>query len=157
MKAPRCVHATTVSIGGQGVLIRGKPGSGKSELALLLIYHVGVGVLHQPPAELVADDQTELYEEGGRLLARPPLALAALLEVRGLGIVTMPYRKSVPLKLVVDLAPAAEIARMPEPSSLETVIEGHRLPLLKLDPTRASAAARVRLRLHLLPGPGMQP
>ena len=42
------VHGTSVSIDGDGVLFRGPSGSGKSDLALRVIYHGG---------QLVADDQ----------------------------------------------------------------------------------------------------
>ncbi|MEN8196664.1 MAG: hypothetical protein ABFS30_09120, partial [Pseudomonadota bacterium] len=56
----RQVHATCVEISGCGVLIRGAPGSGKSDLALRLI---------EEGARLVADDRTDVAVVQGRLVA----------------------------------------------------------------------------------------
>ena len=53
------IHATAVVISNRCVLLRGRSGAGKSDLALRLI---------DGGAILVADDQTELIrEEGGTL------------------------------------------------------------------------------------------
>ncbi|WP_040850329.1 HPr kinase/phosphorylase, partial [Nitrospirillum viridazoti] len=73
------VHATCVSVGGAGVLLRGASGSGKSDLALRL---VDAGAL------LVADDQVALAADptATLLTATAPERLAGLIEVRGLGI-----------------------------------------------------------------------
>src|SRR5947207_2280429 len=54
------VHGTCVAIDGEGVLLRGRPGSGKSDLALRLI---------DGGALLVADDQTELSRRGDAIAA----------------------------------------------------------------------------------------
>jgi hypothetical protein len=99
------IHATCVRLeraarafdapSGAGVLLLGKSGSGKSDLALRLI---GRG------ARLVADDRTELRCERGRLVARAPAKIAGLIELRGVGIVAMPRALSAPIALVVDLS-----------------------------------------------------
>ncbi|MEW5728822.1 MAG: HPr kinase/phosphatase C-terminal domain-containing protein [Pseudomonadota bacterium] len=130
------VHATTVEIDGHAVLLRGASGSGKSDLALRLI---------DGGAVLVADDQTELVSEGGRLFAGVPAAIAGLLEVRGLGILRVAHRDRVPLALVVDLVPAREVERLPEPQS--AVFLGVTVPLARLHAFEASAAAKVRLAI----------
>jgi len=67
------VHATAVALGLAGekfgaardaaVLLVGRPGSGKSDVALRLI---ALG------AKLVSDDQTALFLEQGRLFAAAP-------------------------------------------------------------------------------------
>jgi serine kinase of HPr protein (carbohydrate metabolism regulator) len=57
------VHGTTVALEGEGVLLRGPSGSGKSDLALRLI---------DGGARLVADDQTELTRTANGLIARSP-------------------------------------------------------------------------------------
>src|SRR5690242_15181364 len=100
-------HGTCVEIGGVGVLLRGPPGSGKSDLALRLI---------DRGARLVADDQTELRREGAAVLASAPPSIAGRIEVRGVGILELPQAPSVALGLVVDLVPAADIERLPEPA-----------------------------------------
>jgi serine kinase of HPr protein (carbohydrate metabolism regulator) len=57
------VHATCVAIDGRGILIRGRSGAGKSDLALRLI---------DRGARLVSDDYTILAASGGRLRAAAP-------------------------------------------------------------------------------------
>ncbi len=126
---------TCVAIGGRGVLLRGPSGSGKSDLALRLI---------DGGAELVADDRIELEPGAGTVIASAPPAIRGLLEVRGIGVVRLPYRRSVPVALVVDLVDPPP-ARLPAPGT--ATIQGHALPVIRLTAQGASAAARVRLAL----------
>ena len=97
------VHATCVDVDGVGVLLRGPPGSGKSDLALRLI---------SDGALLVADDRAELTAEQGRITVSPPPEIAGLIEVRGLGVLPLDHRDAAPLGLVLDLVPAAEVERL---------------------------------------------
>lgn len=131
------IHATAVLVGAKAILIRGPSGSGKSCLALDLIGLAEAGVI--PFARLVADDRVDLKMEGGRLVVRPPAALAGLVERRGEGIVPMPFEPCAVAGLVVDLQ-ADDAARMPESESLWTVLCGVRLPRLPVargsDPVR---------------------
>ncbi len=143
------VHATCVEIEGRGVLIRGKPGSGKSDLALRLMDMPGCGIGEVPwQARLVADDQVEIFRVGEKLVAQAPEQLAGLLEIRGLGIVRVKPVASVPLVLVVDLDGLAE--RLPGFGSDTADFLGKRLPLLYLSPFAASAVARLRAGLQLV-------
>jgi len=128
MHALRQVHGSCVSRDGDGVLLIGPPGSGKSDLVLRLLSR---------DFTLVADDRVDI--DAG--VASPPAALAGLLEVRGLGIVRLPYTPSARLALVVQLGPAAE--RLPSP----TWDAGLGLPTIRLDPSVASAPERVALAL----------
>ena len=79
------IHGTCVAFADgdhwSAVLLQGRSGVGKSDLALRLI---DVG------ASLVADDQVALAAVDGRVTASAPDRLAGLLEVRGLGIVKQP-------------------------------------------------------------------
>lgn len=131
------VHGSSVTIDGRGILLRGPSGSGKSDLALRLI---------DQGAMLVADDQTELSRNGDRLEMKAPPTIAGMIEVRGVGIIPMPHIGSAALDLVVDLAPASEVERLPEPRFCE--FEGVSVPLLALDPFTASAPAKLRLALR---------
>jgi HPr kinase/phosphorylase len=131
------LHATCVQLGGVGVVLLGASGVGKSDLALRLI---DAGAL------LVADDQLEVEAGPTGLLGRPAERLAGLLEVRGLGILRLPYCRVSPLGLVVELDAATQAPRLPEPSTYP--ILGTELPCLRLDPRQASAAAKVRLALR---------
>lgn len=92
---PPLLHqATCVAIAGRGVLIEGPPGSGKSSLALALIDR-GAG--------LVGDDGVALATRSGRLLASPAPATAGLIEIRNVGLITLPFEKEVPVALVLLL------------------------------------------------------
>jgi HPr kinase/phosphorylase len=129
------VHGTCVELGGAGILLRGPSGSGKSDLALRLI---------DGGAVLVADDQVELRREGETVRASAPASLRGKMEVRGVGIVGMTARDGAALALVIDLA-GPPVERLPEPASQDLL--GVALPLLRLDPFEASAAAKVRVAL----------
>lgn len=87
---------------------------------------------------LVADDRVEI-EQG---VARPPDALSGLLEVRGLGIVRMPFLASARLRLAVQMGHGP---RLPEPRTEPRF----GLPLVHIDPSGPSAAQRVALALDL--------
>lgn len=146
-----CLHATTISLSGSGILIRGPSGSGKSSLALQLLESQGSGLgMASIAASLVADDQTELCKRNGKVYASPPLSIAGLLEVRGHGILRLPFERDVAVGLVVDLQPASAIARLPLPTELETELMGVKLPCIAIDPSFNSAASRVRVAwVHL--------
>ena len=123
------VHATCVEWLGRGVLIRGKPGAGKSDLALRLV---------DAGAVLVADDQVVLKNG----VASAPARLQGLLEVRGFGIVKLPFVEKTAIALTVDLCAPDEIERLPER------FDG----FLRLDPFCASAVAKIKLALLTIAG-----
>ena len=106
------IHASCVDILGQGLLITGMSGSGKSDLCLRLIMEQG--------AKLVADDRVNLrlYQEG--LSATAPTILQGLIEVRGVGIISFPFCKQTSIKLVINLVKDFEqVERMPEQKFFE--------------------------------------
>jgi HPr kinase/phosphorylase len=129
------VHASAVLVGSRAVVIRGAAGSGKSRLALALIEAAETGALRF--ARLVADDRADLQVCHGRLLVRPPPALAGMIEVRGLGIRRVAFEPMAVVGMVVDLD-ATDAARMPASPALQTEIEGIRLPRI---PVAAGANA----------------
>lgn len=130
------IHATCVEMDGKGVLLMGPPGSGKSDLALRLI---------DGGARLVADDRTDLVLNDDKLTARAPKELAGKIEVRGIGIVALDTVQDIPVALVIEMAPAEELERIPDPASFEVL--GARIPRVRLDPFQASATAKVRVAL----------
>lgn len=132
------LHATCVAIDGTGVLLRGPSGSGKSDLALRLI---------DGGATLVADDQTMLMTQGRLILAAAPAGIAGKLEVRGLGIVALPYAGASPVGLVLDLVERCAVERLPPPQRAE--ILGLSVPARCLWPFAASAPAQVRLAVAM--------
>lgn len=137
---PEPYQATGVALGVAGafqaLLIEGPPGSGKSSLALALI---------DRGAALVGDDGVLLERREGRLWALPPPAIAGLLEVRNVGIVTLPA-VAAPVSLVVRLDSEA-------PRFVETAeaidLAGARLPLIRLCPGSPVLALRAERALAL--------
>jgi HPr kinase/phosphorylase len=113
------------------VLIRGPAGSGKSRLALNLIQAASKGQLIF--ARLVADDRVHVEAAHDRLIARPPAALAGLLEVRGLGIWRLAYEPIAVVSWVVDLD-VAEQMRIPDDTVAHAVVAGVGLRRLAVAP-----------------------
>ena len=135
-----------MSINGRAVLLRGKSGSGKSDLALRLI---------DAGARLVADDQSRLWREGPAVLAGAPASIVGVIEVRGIGIVHLDSASAARLCLIADLVPPDRVERLPEPRS-ETIL-GVAIPTLLLAPFEASAPAKLRLALAASSGAGTLP
>ena len=103
---PEQIHATAVELHGDAILLRGEPGSGKSDLALRLI-HEG--------AKLISDDRVELTYKNRQLYAGSPGNFNGIIEVRGVGLLEVRCTGPTPVQLVVDLALGLEIERLPEP------------------------------------------
>ena len=128
------VHATTVAKDGRGVVITGRSGSGKSDLALRLIDRGFV---------LVSDDQTIIGKSGGSLIAWAPETIRGKIEVRGVGILNMAFVDSAAVSLWVELTD--EIKRLPDHE--KHMILGVEVPALNLDALTASAPLKVELAL----------
>lgn len=135
------VAGTCVAIGGLGVLLRGRSGSGKSDLALRLI---------DTGARLVTDDYTDVEAVDGTVIATAPSAIGGLLEVRGLGVVTLPRAPRVALAAVVDLVVADRVERFPGADVCQLV--GVTLPFFRIAPFEASAPAKIRLAVGVASG-----
>jgi HPr kinase/phosphorylase len=131
VKVTPTIHASVVLVGAHALLIRGPSGSGKSRLVLNLIQAVSSGPLMF--ARLVAYDRVHVRAVHGRLIARPPAALAGLLEVRGLGIRQLPYEPMAVVSWVADLD-AEPPTRVPEDAATRTTIDGIGLPRLAVAP-----------------------
>jgi HPr kinase/phosphorylase len=142
------IHGTCLAIGAEGVLLVGKPGSGKSDLALRLIDQPGCGLSDTlRSAQLVADDQVVVRKVDGGLIASAPPSLYGKLEIRGLGIAELAVVAETRLRLAVRLTPSAEIERLPDLVRARMEILGVSVPLILLDPQNASAPARLRAAL----------
>jgi len=142
------IHASCVALAGEGILLRGPAGAGKSDLALRLIDGGGT---------LVADDLCEIRRHGQSLIADLPAGVDACfrgrIEVRGLGFLVLPYAGPTRLLLVADLRPSG--LPLSDPERLlggEVTYLGIALPLVVLDPFQASAAALLRLLAKVGPG-----
>jgi HPr kinase/phosphorylase len=140
------VHATSVVLGASArafdgpedaaVLLLGDSGSGKSDLALRLI---------AAGAQLLADDQTLLTVEHGKLCGEAPAPIKGLMEIRGVGIIALQPAKRAPIVLAVQLRPG-DGERLPEPASYAPPLPlrpDALPPLIHLDPFVLSAPARI--------------
>lgn len=123
---PRLVQATCVLVGRTAVLIRGRPGSGKSSLAAGLLRHAGSRVC----IRLVADDAVYLRPVEGRLVAVCPEPVSGLVELRGLGPMPAVAIDRAVVSAVVDLVAEELVDRLPEPMS--AALLGVALPRLAL-------------------------
>jgi HPr kinase/phosphorylase len=147
-----CLHGTCVSVNGEGVLILGGPGTGKSDLALRLIDEPGFGVSESlMRGKLISDDQVIITRHENRLVASAPANISGKLEIRGLDIVTLATRSSIHLSLVVKLQTYSAIDRHPDHATFD--ILGLALPLVEIDGNSSSAPARLRAALHWLKQP----
>ena len=130
------VQATAVSVSGRALLIEGKPGIGKSSLALALI---------DRGATLIGDDGVKLVRDGGIIVAAPPPNIAGKLEIRGVGIVDLPVT-SAPLSLILAIDP--EAPRYPEKLELRDIL-GAPIPVLPFKAGDAVQALRAEWALAL--------
>jgi HPr kinase/phosphorylase len=139
------IHGTAIALGSHAALIRGAPGSGKSDLALRCLA-VAPTALIPSPVVLVADDRVEISCAGGHVTAAAPATIRGKLEVRGLGIMTVPCISSARLVLVAELTAPERIERFPDPQPVADLMGVH-LPLLYLAPFEAAAHVKLLLAL----------
>ena len=129
-------HSTSVVIEDLGVLIRGKSGIGKSDLALRLI---------DSGATLISDDLTICKKIGDYLYLYPHSKTKGLLEVREIGIMTVPYVDNIKLTLVVELV-EKEFERIP--GLMTCSILGIKFPKIKIFGKSSSAVAKIKIKLN---------
>jgi serine kinase of HPr protein (carbohydrate metabolism regulator) len=132
------IHVSSVAIDGRAVLIGGRSGAGKSDLALRLI---------DRGATLISDDYTFVRRDRDKAYAAAPERIAGQIEVRGVGIVEMAAARDVPVALHVDLS--GEPVRLPEGKD-RIAIAGIPIPSIALDGHHASAPLKVEAALRLL-------
>jgi len=140
------VHGTCVALGRRAALLRGSPGSGKSDLALRFLFLARRGPAALDPPGLVADDQVCLTRDGARVLATAPESILGQMEVRGIGIVGAKPVAAAELVVVVDLVDAAQVERLPD-STMTVPILGLELPLVRLAPFESSSPIKLALAL----------
>ena len=133
------LYGTAIAWHGRGILLRGPSGAGKSDLALRVIAAGGM---------LVADDQVLATNTKAGVIAAAPPEIAGLIELRGAGLVRLPYLSSARLALVFDLVPLGTPERLPELG--RTMIAGAFLPSGVVAPFESSAVEKIVavLRAH---------
>lgn len=143
--APEVVlQASCVSINGRALALEGKPGVGKSSLALALI---------ERGAVLIGDDAVTLTQSPddptAPLFASPPPNIEGLIEVRGVGLVHKPIAGRAPLALILTLVNGseAELPRLPERTPTRDIL-GCPVPTLPFHPGSIAPAERALAALE---------
>ena len=132
---PVNIHGTAVSIAGEGVLIIGASGSGKSDLALRLIDRGAI---------LISDDRVIVVNVNDEPFLQTAPNIENLIEMRGIGIVTMPSVTGIKLRLVIDLG--AKVFRFID-TFADYDVAGFVVPCVALAAFEASATIKVEQAL----------
>lgn len=122
------LHASAVLVGEAGILIRGASGAGKSTLARELIRAAEEAGRF---GRLVSDDRVIVEARNGRLIARAAPSIPGQMEIRGVGVVRVPYEPSAVIRLVVDIEAAP--ARLPADGELQTTLASVSLPRITVN------------------------
>ena len=130
------IHSTSVVIDDNGVLILGDSGSGKSDLALRLIDN---------GATLISDDISICRKNSNNIYLYCPPEIKGLLEVREIGIITVPFVERVKLRLVVNLK-SNNNERFPKDSCFR--ILGIKIPIINIEGKNSSAVAKIKVKLN---------
>jgi hypothetical protein len=136
MTAPAIRHAGLIALRldgyWRGALIEGASGEGKSDLAIRAI---------AAGWRLVADDRTVVFVSNGRLYGRAPRPLAGLIELRGIGVVTLAAAPFAEIVMLARGRPSGSAERFPEPD--HQAVLGVILPAIDICPTEASAPIKL--------------
>jgi serine kinase of HPr protein (carbohydrate metabolism regulator) len=143
---PLLIHGTCVALGEKAAVLTGPPGSGKSDLALRFIHQTS----RELDPALVADDQIFVTNEDGRLVAKAPDTIAGRIEIRGVGILPVAFRREAHIGLFVDLAAPQDVPRLPPEPLPAREILGVRVPVIALAPFEASAPIKLKFAIMTL-------
>ncbi|MDC3176171.1 HPr kinase/phosphatase C-terminal domain-containing protein [Alphaproteobacteria bacterium] len=132
-------HATSVAIQDSGIMILGSSGSGKSDLALRLI---------DAGATLISDDLTVCKKVRNDIFLYCKKNICGKIEVRGMGIFTVPFIEEIKLKLVVKMT--EEIGeRFPSKVNTHKIL-GKYFPRIDISKNDISANAKINLKIFEL-------
>ena len=118
----KIIHASSVDINGKGVVILGKSGAGKSNLAIKLI---SMG------AKLISDDQTHFKFKENKIIISKPETTPNFIEARGIGLIKVPFVVSSKLFCFVKIT-NLELNRLP--NAKNKYCFGKKIKLLEFNP-----------------------
>lgn len=139
------VHGTLVAIGEKGLLLIGPSGAGKSDLALRLMSSGAPAQLGLAQPELVADDRVCIDVRAETAFGAAPAKLAGQLEVRNIGIITMPYKSEVAITAIIELDQQQDPPRLPPEPLPRHAINQVSLPKLRINPFENTAVEKLLL------------
>ena len=137
------LYGVMMNIYGKGIMITGKSGIGKSELALDLISRGHV---------LVADDRVDVTRVHNDIICRAPKLLRKMLEIRGLGIIDVTrlfganvYINRCELDFVIKLATLDEVVNKDRLNPLTETLNvlGLEIPTIEIPVTEGKSLAVV--------------
>jgi serine kinase of HPr protein (carbohydrate metabolism regulator) len=138
----KLLHTNAVSLEGSGLLITGPSGSGKSDLTLRLM---------DAGWSLVGDDYCNVWAEDDCLWAKPHDNTKGKVEVRGLGIIDVPFAPKTKIVGMIELMPNIdEIDRMPKITQKKQ--ENINLFYLKVYPFEQSAPIKIKYFIKKISG-----
>ncbi len=106
-----------------------------------------VSALVEAPFQLVSDDQSIISLQDGNLIVAPPHTIAGRLEVRGVGIVDVPFVSVARVCLIARLTDAA-VERHPGLHPSSEVLLGRSVRAIDLRPFEVSAPIKLALSLQ---------
>lgn len=152
------MYGVMMNIFGKGIMITGKSGIGKSELALDLINRGHM---------LVADDRVEVSRVHNDIICRAPKLLRNMLEIRGLGVVDVTrlfganaFLRQCELDFVINLIKLEEAMESDRLNPLNETINvlGLEVPKLSIPITEGKALSVIvesAVKTHILKQKGI--
>ncbi len=136
------LHANSITFENKGLLLLGPSGSGKSDLCIRLI---------DKGWTLISDDYSNVWVKAGEMWAKPHENTSGKIEVRGLGIVDVPFcPKTQIMGLIYLVESSKEVERMPEiPLKLLMNVT---LPYLNLYAFEDSTPLKIKYFLEMIIG-----
>ncbi|HEY0123113.1 MAG TPA: HPr kinase/phosphorylase [Rhizobium sp.] len=140
------IHGTAIVVATTGLLFLGPSGIGKSSLAFsCLAAAKPLGLF----AALVADDRVLVSERNGHVIAECPPTIAGLMEVRGTGILRIPYISPVLIHFAVLPVDPATAERLPDENERIDVTEAISLPVIRVSAAAVNPLAIIMAKIPI--------
>lgn len=140
------IHGTAIVVATTGLLFLGPSGIGKSSLAFsCLAAAKPLGLF----SALVADDRVLISKRNDHVIAECPPSIAGLIEVRGTGILKIPYISPVLIHFAVLPVDLGTAERLPDEDEQIEVAEGISLPVIRISTTAANPLAIIMAKIPI--------
>jgi serine kinase of HPr protein (carbohydrate metabolism regulator) len=140
------IHGTAIVVAKTGLLFLGPSGIGKSSLAFsCLAAAKPLGLF----SALVADDRVLISKRNDHVIAECPPSIAGLIEVRGTGILKIPYISPVLVHFAVLPVDLSTADRLPEEDEQMEVADGIFLPVIRISTAAANPLAIIMAKIPI--------